>query len=102
MTAYKQIYKVSTFRTEESVKNLYILLLLAGIRAQVNFVRHYTATGRKKAVALEKLKLAPVLDTGKPKMATRQFVPSSGKPNSARARRRGNANHSSDFYEQKR
>ena len=45
-------------------------------------------TRRKKAVALEKLKLAPVLDTGNPKIAIRlryeenlhwQFVPSSGK-----------------------
>jgi len=78
MTAYKQIYKVSTFRTDESVKNLYILLLRARVRAQVNSVRYYTATGRKKPVALEKLKLAPVLDMGKPKMATRQLVPSSG------------------------
>jgi hypothetical protein len=89
MTAYKQIYKVSTFRSEESVKNLYILLVVrAGVRAQVHSVHHYTATHRKNRVALEKLKLAPVLDTGNPKIATRlryeknlhwQFVPSSGK-----------------------
>jgi len=70
------------------VKNLYILLLRAGVRAQLNSVRHYTATHRKKPVALEKLKLAPVLDTGNLKIAARlryeenlhwQFVPNSGK-----------------------
>lgn len=71
MTAYKQIYKVSTFRKAESVKNLYILMLGAGVRAQRNSVRHYTATRRRKPVALEKLKLGPVLDTGKAKIATR-------------------------------
>ena len=71
MTAYKQIYKVSTVTTEESVKNLYILLLRAGVRAQVNSVRHYTATRGKKPVALETLKLAPILDTGNPKIAAR-------------------------------
>lgn len=87
MTAYKQIYKVSTFRTEKREKSVHFVVT-CGNSSTSEFCSPLHCHTQEETRCSWKTQLASVLDTGNPKIATRlryeknlrwQFVPRSGK-----------------------